>query len=292
MNGMNTSLRYLMLCAVLVFGYATVSSAAEHVGLSSEPVDIRIEMKDGLLTLETRDAPLHEVMRGIGELAGFKTILVGEFIKPSRVNVSFENMPVREVIERLVSDKNRIILYGPAADGALQSTISQVWLLQSGDGVASNVEDIALGLEADVNGYKLARLTRMLQPDQDTSVRARAAMALGTFQDQRAVLALVSALMDEDPLVRSQAIKALGRNGTEQATIALGNILLRTDADKSERILASRALRNHDSEIAQDYLRAAVNDTDAQIRSASTQIPMTSHTVGNTNDKSAESETQ
>ncbi len=80
----------------------------------------------------------------------------------------------------------------------------------------------------------------MLQPDQDTSVRARAAMALGTFQDQRAVLALVSALMDEDPLVRSQAIKALGRNGTEQATIALGNILLRTDADKSERILASR----------------------------------------------------
>jgi hypothetical protein len=293
---MNIPPRFLVLCAVLVFAYVAVSSAAEHTSMTQGPTDIRIEMKDGLLTLETRDAPLHEVMREIGELAGFKTILVGEFIKPSLVSVSFENIPVLEAIERLVSDKNRIILYGLSGDDAQQRIISQVWLLQSGDasgdGVVSDVENIALGREEDVKGHKLARLTRMLQQDQDMSVRARAAIALGTFQDERAVLALESALLDKEPLVRSQAIKALGRIGTEQATIALGNILLRGSADKSERIMASRALWNHGSEIAQDYLRAGANDTDAQIRSASTSRPLSSHKVRNTNDQFGESGTQ
>jgi hypothetical protein len=290
---MNTPPHYLVLCAVLVFSYAAASSADEHAGMSPGPIDIRIELKDGSLTLETRDAPLHEVMREIGELAGFKTILVGDFIDPPLVNVWFNKIPVREAVERLVSDKNRIILYGLAGDDTQQSTISQVWLLQSGDGVAaSDVENIALGREEDVKGHKLARLTRMLQQDQDMSVRARAAIALGTFQDERAVLALESALLDKEPLVRSQAIKALGRIGTEQATIALGNILLRGSADKSERIMASRALWNHGSEIAQDYLRAGANDTDAQIRSASTSRPLSSHKVRNTNDQFGESGTQ
>lgn len=289
---MNAPPQFLVLCAVLALVYVTASSAAEHAGTSPQPVDIRLAMKDGLLTLETRDAPLHEVMREIGELAGFKTILVGQFIKPSLVNVSFENKPLGAVIESLVSDNNRIILYGLAGDGNRQRVISQVWLLQSGDDVVSEVESIAPGREKDVKGYKLARLTRMLQQDQDVPVRARAVIALGAFQDERAVFALESALLDEDSLVRSQAIKALGRIGNEQASIALGNILLRTSADKSERIMASRALWNHDSEIAQDYLRAAANDKDAQIRSASMKEPLSSHKVRNTVDQFGESETQ
>jgi hypothetical protein len=291
MIGMNTPPRFLVLCAVLVFVYATASSAAEHTGTSAGPVDIRIEMKDGLLTLETRDAPLPEVMREIGELAGFKTILVGEFIKPSLVNISFENMSLGEAIQRLVSDNKRIILYRLAEDDTRQRIISQVWLLQSGEGVVSEVESIAPGREEDVKGYKLARLTRMLQQDQDMSVRARAAIALGTFQDERAVFALESALLDEDSLVRSQAIKALGRIGSEQASMILGNILLRESADKSERIMAARALWKHDSEIAQDYLRAGANDRDEQVRSASSKS-LSSQKVGATNDQMGDAETQ
>ena len=136
---MNTSPRYLVLCAVLVFACAAASSAAEHSGRSPGPTEIRIELNDGSLTLEARDAPLHEVMRGIGELAGFKTILVGEFTKPSLVSLSFENIPLLEAIERLVSDKNRIILYGLSGDDAQQRIISQVWLLQSGDSSSAGI---------------------------------------------------------------------------------------------------------------------------------------------------------
>ena len=291
---MNIPPLYLVLIAVLF--YAAASSAAEPVGTSNESIDIRIELNDGSLTLETRDAPLHEVMRGIGKLAGFKTILVGDFIDPPLVSVTYENMLVREAIERLVSNNNRIILYGLAGDDPQQRIISQVWLLQSGiavgDGVVSDDENFALGREEDIKGYKLARLTRMLQQDQDIQVRTRSAIALGTFQDERAVIALESALFDPDPSVRSQAIKSLGRIQSEQASIALGNILLRGSVGKSERILASRALWNHDSEIAQDYLRAGANDADAQIRSASTSNPMSSHKVRNTIDQFGESETQ
>ena len=272
-----------MLFAVLV--YTTASSAAEKA-------DIRLNIEDGLLTLETRNAPLHEVMREIGEQAGFKTILVGEFIKPSLVNFSFEYIPLAAAIDRLVSDKNRIILYRSAEDDSQQRIISQVWLLQSGEAVVREVESIASGNEADVDGYKLARLTRMLQQDQDRSVRARAAIALGTFQDERAVFALESALLDDDSLVRSQAIKALGRVGNEQASIALGSLLLRSGADKSERILAARALRNYDSEIARDYLRAAANDTDAKIRSASMNKALSSNNVRNNTEQLGELEAQ
>ena len=132
----------------------------------------------------------------------------------------------------------------------------------------------------------------MLQQDQAATIRTRAAIALGTFQDERAVFALESGLLDKDFSVRTQAIKALGRIRTEQASVALGNVLLSGNADKSERIMVSRALWNHDSEIAQDYLRAAANDTDEQIRSASTSKPLSSDKVSNTNDQSGESETQ
>ena len=235
-------------------------------------------------------------MREIGELAGFKTILVGDFIDPPLVNVLFDNIPVREAIERLVSDRNRIILYGRlAGDDTQQRIIAQVWLLQSGDasgdGAASDVESIALGREEDVKGHKLARLTKMLQQDQDISVRARAAIALGTFQDERAVLALESALLDKEPLVRSRAIKALGQIGGEQATMVLGNILLHGSADKTERVMAAQALWKHDSETARGYLLAGAYDTDEQVRLASIK-PSSPPKARATNDQLGDAEAQ
>lgn len=274
---MRALLRQLVLSAVLILAHATTSGVAKETSASSSPADVRIEIKNGELTLETRNAPLHEVMREIGELVGFKTVLVGDFVEPPLVSVSLESMPVREAVERLVSDKNRIILYAPSGDGA-QQRISQVWLLESGgESVDFEVGDdkgIALGRETDIRGHKLANLTKMLQQDQNVVVRSRAAIALGAFQDVRAVLALESALLDKDPSVRSQAINALGRIGSEQATMVLGNVLLHTSAEQSERVIAAQALWKNDSELAQSYLRAGSNDTDEQVRLASSKPPL------------------
>lgn len=280
MSFMKASIRYLVIGVALVLTCATFSSAAQNSDTSPTAL-VRIELNGSMLTLATRDAPLHEVMQAIADLAGFRTILVGDFFESPLVSVDFDNIPVEEAIERLVSDKNRIIIYQPAQDKSRQPVISQLWLLQSGDAAgvfgSGNDEGIALAREKDVDGYKLARITARLQQDRDATVRARAAIALGAFQDDRAVLALEAGLSDADSSVRSQVISALGRIGSEQAIIALGNILLRDSAATSDRVKAARTLWQHDSELARDYLRAGTNDRDQQIRSASSK-PMSSRT--------------
>jgi len=302
---MNTPLQLLVFCAAAVLVIASVTGAAGSTGVNPGSADIRIEMKAGLLTLETRDAPLDDVMRRIGELAGFRTILVADFVKPPLVSVSFDNIPVQEAVERLLGNTNRIIFYAPAGIGVQHHVISQVWLLGSsaasdddeaghGDGESIGLaEDLhheegkirseavlrlsnqaVLGLSnKDAAGHILARLTRVLQEDQEALVRSRAAIALGALRDEGAVLALESALLDEHSSVRSQAINALGQIGGNQATMALGNILLNGSADKTERVMAAQALWKHDSEAARRYLRTGANDTDEQVRLASSKAP-------------------
>jgi hypothetical protein len=300
---MNTPLQLLVLCAAAVSVIATVTIAAGSTGANPDSADIRIEMKAGSLTLETRGAPLDEVMRRIGELAGFKTILFADFVKPKLVSVSFDNIPVREAVERLLGNTNRIIFYAPAGIGAQDHVISQVWLLgssrsagndEAGDGESigltedlhheegkirseavlrlSNQAELGLSNE-DAAGHVLDRLTQVLQEDQDALVRSRAAIALGALRDEGAVLALESALLDEHSSVRSQAINALGQIGGERATMTLGNILLNDSADKTERVMAAQALWKHDSETARRYLRTGANDADVQVRSASSKAP-------------------
>ena len=300
---MNTPLQLLVLCAAAVFAIATVTGVAGSTGVNPGSADIRIEMKAGLLTLETRGVPLDEVMRRIGELANFKVILLEDFIKPPLVSVSFDNTPVKEAVERLLGKTNRVIFYTAAGIGVQDHVISQVWLLgssrsagndEAGDGESIGLaEDLhheegkirseavlrlsnqaVLGLSnEDAAGHVLDRLILVLQQDQDSLVRARAAIALGALRDEGAVPSLESALLDEHSSVRSQAINALGQIGGERATMTLGNILLNDSADKTERIMAAQALWKHDSETARRYLRTGANDADEQVRLASSKAP-------------------
>ena len=53
-------------------------------------------------------------------------------------------------------------------------------------------------------------LDRLLS-DRDATIRARAAFALGSVQDQRSAPALIEALGDDDPTVRAEAAFALGQ---------------------------------------------------------------------------------
>lgn len=250
---MTVRFRNFLLCIALVSGNASSSNDAAVV-----PAEIRVEIESGQLSLETRDAPLHEVMREIGEIAGFETVLVGSFTEPLLVSASFENLPVLEAVERLVKAENRIIVYAASADDAGPRVITRVLLLQAGttptDMTLTESQSIASGSEEDVRAYKLARLIAMLQPEQVEAVRTRAAMALGTFQDERAVKALESALFDNFPTVRLQAINALGRIGSEQASEALINFLRNNDTDEADRLAATRALSLHDTAAARKFL--------------------------------------
>jgi len=289
---------------MLFIANAAMGIAAVSASVDSNAADIRMEMKVGLLTLEARNAPLYEVVQKVGELAGFKTILVVDFDEPQRVTASFEDVPVVEAVTRLVDDTNRIIFYTTSENSIEEPIISQVWLLGSSNSttepVASERESIILddGLEhdegktrsesvlrlstqavpglatKDAQEHVRNKLIHILQTDQDALVRSRAAIALGALRDEKAVLALESALLDEHSSVRSQAINALGQIADDRAANALGNILL-YGKSKIERVMAAQALWKQDSEIARDYLRIGANDGDEQVRLASSKAPAT-----------------
>ena len=217
-----------------------------------------------------------------------------------------KNQSVREVVERLLNNTNRVIFYSPAKNGAQQSVISQVWLLDSSSlpgGVISDDEKpiafssdlqhddgklrseaaLRLSRQATIGllkegdkGQVIDQLSQMLLEDQDPLVRSRAAIALGVLRDERAVLNLKSALQDQHSSVRSQTTVALGQIGGDQAIEALGTILLNKNAKITERIIAAQSLWKQDSKMAQNYLKAATEDADEQVRLASSRPPKSS----------------
>ena len=67
--------------------------------------------------------------------------------------------------------------------------------------------------------------------DENWSVRAEAASALGTIGDEKAVKSLIRALKDENWSVRAKAASALGMIGDEKAVESLIQVLQDTNED-------------------------------------------------------------
>jgi hypothetical protein len=247
-----------------------------------------------LLTVEIEDAPLPQVLKEIGKLAGFKVVQVADFDDFPRVTSKFEDLPLQIAVERLVANTSRIFFY--ALDGSAQPkrVISQLWLLGPGEANAdtTQADDIASRLQYEEplirrqaiqqlvqrqgKAAVLDNLTVLLQTDPDPLVRSRVAMALGSLGDERAVTELETALQDSDFTVRAQSISALGLIGGDRAILVLGSILMNTSIDVAERVLAAQSLWKQNSEMAQGFLQASQNDPDERVRAASlaaTSIP-------------------
>lgn len=285
---MNTLQRYLKICVAIVLVYVPVSSAAD-----AGTDDIQIEIKNGFLSLQTHDAPVDKVIREIGKLAGFKTVLADDFGEHPKVNASFKSLSVQRAVERLVNDKNRMIIYSAAKDNVEQRVISQIWLLGSGDASTSDEFDVNQTIsmvqentlnKQNLTKHKLTRLNKILREDQKVQARIMAASALGALQDEQAIPALESALLDQHASVRTEAIMALGRIEGNRAIMVLGNILLNGGTNMAERIMAAKALWQHDSEAAHVYLRAGKNDKLDQVRLASSK-PSSLPKLGAKNDQ-------
>ena len=122
----------VIACLAIVLSQISMVLGAESSTKNPATPSIRLESNAGLLTLETHDAPLHEVLHKIGELAGFKTIQVVNSNQYPRITVFFENRPVLEIVEHLVDNANRIIFFTVTEDEPQQRVISQVWLLGTG----------------------------------------------------------------------------------------------------------------------------------------------------------------
>jgi len=122
-------------------------------------------------------------------------------------------------------------------------------------------------------GAVATKVGRVLLRDHDPLVRVRAAIALGALRDERSVPDLETALLDQHASVRAQVINALGQIGSDRATMVLGNFLLDQDMKTIERVMAAQALWKKNSDAATDYLRAGAEDSNVQVRLASSRAP-------------------
>lgn len=100
--------------------------------------------------------------------------------------------------------------------------------------------------------------------DDDSDIRAKAAVELGRMKDVHAVPSLLRALLDESAYVRWEAAEALGRIGDPTAVVPLVKAL--KDEDEAVRWEAAEALGELGDHFALEPLIESLKDEDEFVR--------------------------
>jgi HEAT repeat protein len=111
----------------------------------------------------------------------------------------------------------------------------------------------------------IGELALLLREDDDATIRAAAAAALGKLRDEEAGDALSLALADRDRTVRRAAARAFGAVGGSQGIEALERVLLEERASEVRR-MAAYALSRMDAPPALSALEIARSDRDRTVR--------------------------
>jgi len=256
---------------------------------------VEIIRQEQQLELRIENARLDEIVKALGNLFGFETVVVGDYATSSPITSTMKMGNSESAVEQLLTRANTMIIYDAPATNPTRR-LKQVWLLEAVDGFQMNADasvshrdqmpsdteryytdmnstdlktrsEAALRLARQVDAenknlqskdWALAELIQSLLHDPDALVRTRAATALGRAQDARAVTALRSATYDTHFSVRAQGIGALGDIGGAEATAILGGILTASgEFNDTERSIAGQALWKLNSKAALYYLKAS-----------------------------------
>ncbi len=224
-------------------------------GQGSAQPEIRIEVREGMLTLEARDVPLADMLRQLGERLGFRSHLMGDL--DERVSLSVHDVPPDEVIRRVLGERSYIIIYAAREAGNGARVVKEVRVFGTEGTSRAASADTRVRLDR-----RKARMTRLegveelgreqtpeaareleglVADDPDIHIRRAAAIALGRYGDPRTIETLTAALGDPSPWVRMEALRSLGGIGSQEA-VQTFELVIATDADERVRDLASRLL--------------------------------------------------
>jgi hypothetical protein len=263
----------IMACLILAAPTVNISTAPPVQAAPASAIQVTIQQ--GLLTVDVQDVPLTDLLRIIGERAGFGVTIHGTVKAP--VTDSFTDLPLGEGIRRVVGGNGLVLIYAPSQGGGSAGVPTEVWVYAMGPRPREQVAqalahpDSSARLEAvqsllgrrdEDAGVALAQI---LTQAPDPMVRAQAATALGTLGGAQAADALVASLDDQDPSVRIEATRAITALKGDEAAHPLAGVLL-GDQDPKVRLEAARALATFKSDEAHGVLKAADGDPDGDVR--------------------------
>ena len=280
------------------FGVGSITARAQPV----KPT-IELELKEGLLTANIKDALLAEVMTRISADLGIKMFLKGDLKSP--VTALFSEVPLAEAIRLLTDGHSLAIIYrsddshiNPA--GEIQ--IAGIWVFE-GNG-RKNVEVIDRSRPEDLNEKSAPEETetsasnkrehaaenlkkiefidqeeppgeddevgmwsRILNRDENIENRKKAIRVLEQIGSEEAVNAIADLLKEDTASMRNLAVESLSRIQSDLATQILGQVVF-GDRDPEVRIAAVQALGYKYGEASVAFLIEATKDPDEQVRKA------------------------
>ena len=272
----------------MLFG---LNANAPPAHASEETAKINVLVKDGLLTLETVDAPLGAVLQRIGEQAGFK--LYSHDGLDELVTWSFADVPLARALGRLTLRTSSVSVYAPSG-GLIELRILDAGRDVMGDDVSpgrtiskrsgEQAEDVlAVSMDADLeemlnladkltetgDADAVNELSQMLSQYEPPILRRKATIGLGKIRNEQAKDALTEVLGNPDAVMRRSAVEALGRNWAQQTAEQLSTVLM-NDTEPTVRQLAAQALGRTGTVEALEALHAAQLDPDQSVRQTAT----------------------
>jgi hypothetical protein len=241
-------------------------------------------LEAGELTLNVRNVPLADVLKMIGQHAGFDVVIKGNANAP--ITLVANAQPVADVVRQITRDLGTVMIYATPKNSEGDATLDavRVYAENSMSWTTGAVSGNDLCLFSDLRDQdsnirmqalreldrvsvpeRLEVLTLVMRQETDPRIRGDAIAALGRLRDVRALPILDSALTDGDALVRKRAVRALARIGGEKSTVRLGTVLL-DGTERSTRVIAARYLAGRDNSTARSYLKVAAVDADPVVR--------------------------
>ncbi len=259
------ALRTATLAGLLLGAVAVAPSAyaGNRTANEGQPA-VSATVRDGLVSVEAREASLASVLEAIAERADFELSIKGNIERV--VTWSFKDVPVDQAVLTILRHVSSVVTYSP--DGR---AVVYVHVLRSGGesyGAAAQVnyafptkpiprtsidwlerEDRVRAVQdliREPDATAIEDLTRLVSEDEDPTIRSMAVIGLSGARDYEAKEALIAALSDDDSFVRSQAVQVLGRIWGEDAVEPLNKAALEhpDPAMRREAALMLRIIRN------------------------------------------------
>ncbi len=230
-----------MLVAIALDGRSVLAAPAE-VEPPAAPIEVKV--REGLLTLDARNAPLADILLTIGEKADFTVDIRGDL--STSVTVSFTDVPLDKVISWLIGNNSWVMIYGTSGSRALDPQELHVYAKRAQDTKTpatvqvTVTNDSGAAPESSPASLEDSILNDLAGLDRDA--RMRAIGMLGHLKDENSIDILIQVLLEEeDPSIRQHAVIALGRTGGDRAIETLEKISL-SDPESAVREAAKLAL--------------------------------------------------